>query len=788
MPPRTLQQLLITRGDSARVDRRSGFQLCVPYILALVCGGIVSIASAQPNDNTNQDSVMPTVTPVELAISQLADATASDRVRANAAVTLLTNTEDPAALESLRASLAAPLFGVGGGRYVLQAISDDSLLEIVTTGQTPDTTWPPAALLDVLATRVRSAEREELPVIFAALARFKSRFAAEILLDKTVGDVDEQTANGAFAALRQLSGREDLPDDTGTWRAWLAAMNNVSESHWQRTLADNFARLSRSRAAESTRYADLLVTAQRKLYLSTPAEERPAMLIDLLGQQSTPALRDLAFDLCQRELSNTGTLDERIGGVALLLLTDPSPAVRSRAAILVRQLTPRGSAGAIVTALNNETDPQAASDLLLAAARTPTPDAVTAVMKWVLRDSDARPAAIEAVLRITRVIDLSDSDRESLLTLLRSSLAATIAMEDPTSAQVNLISNGSQQPSTTAQSSQTISIETNVASTPTLSPAGIQLLATLGDDSDRDLLVTLVADKFSPVVRTAAVEALLWYPQYTQTIVHSARSHPELVPGAIKAVTVQSPTAAQLSELLTLAPVSPEAVRPDIAALVRVMNADEVLPAVSAVTDPALRSLLITSLSSPSRYLAESARPEALAAICRGVLMLAEDALARGDAALTLSTLDSSPHAEVNPATSQSSLALRLSALLALGREQEVTRLVLDYPELQRNITSWMRGAELAATTSAGPRIATYIDLTVGAALSPQQRLLLQSTAARDYLVGPPAPTSSPSSPASPSIMIQSPTNGGSPTPDATSPGNETIRESAPVTPGQPRV
>ncbi len=674
-----------------------------------------------------QTATQPTLSPIEFSVSQLADATLPDRARYNAALVLLRNTADPAALEAIDAGLTAPLSGVGGGRYILAALLDENSWSpgqlSASQGAVPPAgtgvLWPPEVLLGPLAARVASADREETPKLLAALSRYPSRFAAGVLLSKTTGDADEATAFAAFAALRALSGRDDLPDDTVVWRAWLASYDNVNEAQWQRVLATNLARTARVRTADAERYVDLLVTAQRKLYLATRADERPALLLELLMQKEpvVPALRALGFELCQRELSNSGTLDERLGDAALTLLSDPSPAVRSPAAVLARQLTPRGSAEAIVSALHRETDPQAASDLLLAAARTPTPDAVTAVMNWVLRDSDARPAAIEAVLRITRVIDLSDQDRTALLTLLRTSLDSLLdspALSRP-------------QPGTGLSPTD-------------ISGAGVELLATQGDDSDRARLAQLLGDDYALVLRTAAADALVWYPEYTQAILTSARTHPEVFPMAIKAVTVQSPTAAQLRELLILTPVGSESTRPELAALVRVMNADEILPALEGLRDPSLRTLLLTSLASPARYLAESARPTSSDAICKGTILLADESLARGDAALALSTLDSSPHAEIAPVTAEVAHELRLAALLALGRVDDARRVVAGRAELERNITPWLRGAELALTTPAAASTAAYVDAVVGPALTPAQRARLQAAVAREFLIGPPAP------------------------------------------------
>ena len=188
------------------------------------------------------------------------------------------------------------------------------------------------------------------------------------------------------------TGRLDLPRDHALLEAWWRSQDEAGELQWQRTLSSHLARRVAREQADAAILTGRLIDSVRRLHLLTPADKRPALLVELM-KDAQPAVRDLGFELAARELANNGSIDASVGAAAVELLASPDAFARGQAALLVRQIAPPNAAEAVSAALTRETEASVASDLLLAATRWPTPASISAVLSWLARGEGVRQAA-----------------------------------------------------------------------------------------------------------------------------------------------------------------------------------------------------------------------------------------------------------------------------------------------------------------------------------------------------------------------------------------------------------
>jgi hypothetical protein len=634
-----------------------------------VCAVAPSAAAAQAADEPVQRA--------QAALSVLRNAAASQEQHQQACLALIELCELAPARSGLSELIAGPLTAGGASDQI-----------VGTVARMPEA---PARLYPLVAQRLAAATPEEMPRLIEAVGSFRTRDAAR-LLGRYIGD-DQPVAvsRAAMAALARLSARDDLTDAAG-WTGWLREVEDLNESQWRLRLISALAARNERLAAERQTAVAQLTDSLRKLHLATKAEDRPELLAKLL-KNDIPAVRDLGFELVARELSATGHLDGPVGLAALTLLDHSDASVRASAAVLVRQLGPPGAEEAIAKALVAEHDPAAASDLLLAAARWPSPPVVTPVLRWIESGTPAAEAATEAAYWLSRAGELSPGDSERVL-------AAVRRMPDES-----------------------------------LSPASVSLLATLGDDEDRDRLAPLLRSS-SAALRQAAGEALLWYPQYRAQILGAASADPDLFDIASRAVMVDDPTAGGLRAVLALPRPSPELARAAIVRMASRVPADELRDVASGVTDPELKRALLTSLTSPERYMSQRDEPPMLAAICSGVGDLAECELSQNRADAALASLDAGSFADGSEEGPRLA-ALRCVALLALGRVEEAQRLNVG-------ADCWLRGLEMCPATSAFKALAALDAKFTN--LSDEQKQKLETLRANikpdpsASAVGPPTP------------------------------------------------
>lgn len=593
------------------------------------------------------------------AAGVLADAARTPEARLHAAETLVANAEYVESRDAISTQLDTPLKPDSAGVLILRAIASR--------------TSPSPRLFPIIQRRLEHAPPNEIPTLLDSLPAFLSRDAAAILV-KYLASPDQPIAASASRALLRLSGRDDLADDPIAWKAWLDPCLRMTESQWRLELARSQARHAQNVEAARDAVLARLLEAQRQLHLATPPEARGTLLSAML-LDPIPEVRSLGFELIGRELSGGKAIAPEIGKTLVQLLASPDPSVRARAALMVRQISPDGAEGAVSAALAKETDPRAASDLLLAAARWPARAGVEDLLKWLETPGPARASATEACWTFARAGVMRPDEIDRALRVL--------AGMPPES----------------------------------LSGSAIALLGAFGSDQDRASLKPLLASA-TPGIRSATAEALVWYPEYRESILSAAKTDPDLFDLAARAQLLFAPTAAGYTELLALPHPPGDEVPPGVLRLAHALPAPELWKVVQATQDRLLKRNLLASLTSEERTMSEGTDKDAADAIHAGAESLCQTQLTEGNAEAALDTLT---RTRLNGADApQDMLNLRLSSLLVLGR--------LDLAdEIDAPAEAWLAGLVLAKKKPHALRIIEAIGSRFGETLTPEQRDTLTS-------------------------------------------------------------
>lgn len=447
---------------------------------------------------------------------------------------------------------------------------------------------------------------------------------------------------------------------------------------------------------ERAMIVERLVQANRRLFDAAPPDQHGALLTELLTDP-IPELRALGLALIEGELADAEPIAPEVGVELARLLQSPDPRVRTAAARLLNRLAQPGLESAIADALDAETDPVAASELLAAAARQPQARLVQPMLRWLSNDMASREAAAQAGLALARADLLTPDDRRQAASTLRA------------------------------------------LSPETLSAPAIRLLALVGSPEDRNLLRPLLTSP-EPARRIAACEALSSDPAYVDDIVNAARSDPALLDVAVRAIAAHRPTLDGLALLQTLpfatlelrrAATSQVTVRMDLSTLI--MASDELM---------SRSPLFVEAILSNVADLPPTDDQAELLLRARALIRLAESYLAQSRPDRALALID-----RVEPYVGSISdfEALRVErartvALLWLDR--------LDDPSLATsNPDHWLDALVLMGSEPQGPDISEALLARFGTVLTDAQLARLRDIEAR-FLTGPrPASRPTPESP-----------------------------------------
>lgn len=462
----------------------------------------------------------------------------------------------------------------------------------------------------------------------SALGSFRTREAAAVLVDIVADSRPPTVADAAAGSLTRLTGRDDLGPDQ--WREWLAAALALSDRQWHQQLL--LAHIQRVQSLQTAaRDADRqLADAWRQVHLLTPQEQRSDLLVRLL-QSPIAVLRDLGFDLINREIGESRQLAPAVAQAAIALLSSPEPTVRAQSALLLDRLATPGAESAILAALEREGDDRAADALLRVASRWPSAAMVRPVLRWFDAGPTLRLRAAATAWALLRDGFLTNpADREAVLTGVRA-------------------------------------IDTAILTAP-----ACRILATLGGEADLARLQGVLASP-EPATRAIAADALALRADQTDTLLAAATSDATLFEATARALRTHLHDARGYAALSRLPAPSPQVRARALADYAALLPTPEIIRLAQLASDPAEAQHLLRPLTAAERAVDPAAQPEAAAQLAQGVLLLVQTSIALNNPADALNALSLVPPAVAAPDLPPAPVVddLRATLLLWLNRFDE---------------------------------------------------------------------------------------------------------------------
>jgi hypothetical protein len=311
---------------------------------------------------------------------------------------------------------------------------------------------------------------------------------------------------------------------------------------------------------------------------------------------------------------------------------------------------------------------------------------VDAVLRW-LSPVETRPQAIDAALALQRSGFLEDDAwQQVLLAALRSTEPGRLTV------------------------------------------SGIRLLATIGDEDDRQMLAILLETGTAPA-RSAAAEALAEFPQHVDAILAAAQRDPALFASAVRAVSVWRANVDGLTALRELGAPTAQEHRAGVLRIAATLSLLDLLSAAASVDDLALREAMLARAAERPMGPFLPGHEEDLATVGDGLLLLAETRLALKRPDLALSALEALPPTWPG---SHSFRALHAHALALLW-----TNRIEAAAELSAPPGVWLDALELAigGGEAHAPVILAQIRTRFEGTLTPEELERLEQLAA---LIPPP--------------------------------------------------
>ncbi len=481
---------------------------------------------------------------------------------------------------------------------------------------------PPGRLYKPLVDLAEGVDQPAAAAAISAIGAFRTKEAFQVLLRVAGPDSSKALREAAIAAMIRSTGRDDLGSDLAAWTRWLEEHKRLGSQEWEDLLSEGVWRRATRLAAEHAAASERLTDGFTRLYLALPgppAEDRPRLIAQLmLGAQ--PELRELAFDLVNREVSAGKPIDGAVASAAQTLLDSRDAGVRTRAAALIVQLAPADAGPRLAAALEHEQDAAAAEQLLRGVARWPDARARDAVLRWLNAGGRPAAAAEDAALALLGAGGLPDpDDRARVLAAMRRTSADSASLSN------------------------------------------CRLRVLLGDGSDLRGVIGALASA-NPAVRAAAADALTDQPEAVDAELAAANKEPALYAYAVAAVVASRATTEGYTALEHIPAPTEEAREEGLRRAVGALGAADLLLVASRPDMDLNRREAILS-----RLIEHGPRPGLRAddphAIFSGILLLAQTRLALKRPDLALIALDSLPQSPpgVDPAQP---LRLRIIALL----------------------------------------------------------------------------------------------------------------------------
>lgn len=529
-------------------------------------------------------------------VARLLAADASPDTRAQAAADLVRLPADNPGAAAGTALLTAPDTPADVSRAILGAIAREPQ---------PAPRW-----LAPCTELARASDSPLAPDAIAALGSFRTREAAAVLVEIVADPRPSVLQDAAARALARLSARDDIPLDG--WHDWLNRVLLLSDRQWEQQLLLNTTRKCQDLAASQRDTEKHLADAWRQIHLLTPPEQRSAILSQLLTSQ-IPSLRDLGFDLVNREIGESRPLGPGVAQAAITLLTSPDPLVRAAAATLLDRLAPPEAEMPVLTALERESDPRAADALLRAASRWPSAAMVKPVLRWLKVSPALRQRAVAGAWALLRANLLPDAaDRQAVLDGVRA------------------------------------------IDTASLSAPACRILATLGEEPDLARLRTLLTSP-DAVTRVTGADALALRADQTDTLLAAATADAVLFESTARALRTHLHDARGYAALARLPAPSPQIRSRVLADYATLLPTEEIVRLARLAGDPAEAMHLLRPLTAPDRAI-DPDEPDArthAAQLAEGLVLLARTAIALNDPTEALNALTLVPDgADFPPAAS----------------------------------------------------------------------------------------------------------------------------------------
>ncbi len=375
-----------------------------------------------------------------------------------------------------------------------------------------------------------------------------------------------------------------------------------------------------------------ILNLYRRLHIELDDTGRSGLIIELFHDSRDP-VRQLGFELADRDLSSNTVLAPEVGDAVKNMLGDPDAGIRSKAARLLARLVPPDAMIVLTAALGKETDPVAAEPMLMGIARWPNADAREAVMRWYLREDAPLPAACAAVWSFEQAGLIDElHDRQRIIDRLR------------------------------------------VVGPEMLRESGMKLMARFGDASDLRVLVGLMLGG-NPNTQQWAANALVETPRAVEMLVQASEENPALFGAAADALIRHRATPEGLRRLARLRAPDERAKHDALVRMGEAIDTERLTEAVRLADLPA--ELSITLLG----RLAGSADPITTRS-AKGVVMLAElelEAMRPNRALEAVIALDKAG-AEVEAADRARAQEIKATSLIMLGRLPEAYEISRSFP------------------------------------------------------------------------------------------------------------
>lgn len=198
--------------------------------------------------------------------------------------------------------------------------------------------------------RDEQAPLEQRRLAIRALGEHRRLFAAKSLMDLTSVNRLPQIQAFAYDALANLSHQDKLGQDRSAWGDWYNEASDLNATEWQRMLHTNLLQKIRSKQNTQSNVKDRLLQTQLALHRATPADQRPALLVELI-KDPLDATRLLAMDLTRQRLEDGGDFGALLREQLRARLDDKLAKVREESATLLGQLLDAKAADAIAERL-----------------------------------------------------------------------------------------------------------------------------------------------------------------------------------------------------------------------------------------------------------------------------------------------------------------------------------------------------------------------------------------------------------------------------------------------------